>query len=115
MKYVSLPVLYYVFFSWFIFCKAVLPVWRTISLLMPWTHFFPCLMLVLQIDLMISGNQPVKAIAYISELQLFWAVFALPSEIEPSISDGCDRFIAFVAPHFPSNEVSLHFILTFKH
>ncbi|KAF9610722.1 hypothetical protein IFM89_024572 [Coptis chinensis] len=31
-----------------------------------------------EIDLMISGNEPVKAMAYICELQLFWVVFSLP-------------------------------------
>ncbi|KAL3503848.1 hypothetical protein ACH5RR_033689 [Cinchona calisaya] len=44
-----------------------------------------------EIDLMISGNQPAEAMAYVSELQLFWAVFSLPSEFEPSIYDGYDR------------------------
>ncbi|CAA0809892.1 Polynucleotide adenylyltransferase family protein [Striga hermonthica] len=44
-----------------------------------------------EIDLMMSGNQPLKAIYYISELQLFWAVFSLPSEVEPSTPEGCDR------------------------
>ncbi|CAA0827804.1 Polynucleotide adenylyltransferase family protein [Striga hermonthica] len=44
-----------------------------------------------EIDLMISGNQPVRAIAYVSELQLFWAVFSLPSVTEPSSPEGCDR------------------------
>ncbi|MCH91520.1 CCA tRNA nucleotidyltransferase mitochondrial-like, partial [Trifolium medium] len=43
-----------------------------------------------EIDLMISGNQPVKAITYICELTLFWTVFTLPAEYEPVISDGCD-------------------------
>ncbi|KAL7118172.1 hypothetical protein ACP275_03G118900 [Erythranthe tilingii] len=44
-----------------------------------------------EIDLMVSGNEPVKAIAYISELQLFWAVFSVPSDIEPSTPEECDR------------------------
>ncbi|CAA2942564.1 CCA tRNA nucleotidyltransferase 2 [Olea europaea subsp. europaea] len=44
-----------------------------------------------EIDLMISGNHPVKAMTYISELQLFWAVFSLPPEPEPSTSEGCER------------------------
>lgn len=44
-----------------------------------------------EIDLMISGNQPVKAMTYICELTLFWTVFTLPAEYEPIISDGCDR------------------------
>ncbi|GER27513.1 CCA-adding enzyme [Striga asiatica] len=46
-----------------------------------------------EIDLMISGNQPMRAIAYVSELQLFWAVFSLPSETEPSSPEGCDRYM----------------------
>lgn len=44
-----------------------------------------------EIDLMISGNQPVRAMTYISELQLFCAVFTLPPDMEPSISEGCER------------------------
>ncbi|PIN09292.1 tRNA nucleotidyltransferase/poly(A) polymerase [Handroanthus impetiginosus] len=44
-----------------------------------------------EIDLMISGNQPVKAITYIAELQLFWAVFSLPRGTEPSPPEGCER------------------------
>ncbi|KAK4413316.1 CCA tRNA nucleotidyltransferase, mitochondrial [Sesamum alatum] len=44
-----------------------------------------------EIDLMISGNQPVRAMTYISELQLFWAVFTLPPDMEPSIPEGCER------------------------
>ncbi|XP_073142305.1 tRNA nucleotidyltransferase cca2-like isoform X1 [Henckelia pumila] len=44
-----------------------------------------------EIDLMISGNRPVDAMSYISELQLFWSVFSLPSEIEPPTLDGCER------------------------
>lgn len=54
----------------------------------------------MQIDLMISGNQPVKAMTYISDLQLFWAVFSLPSEFEPSISDGYDRFLHCIMWNF---------------
>ncbi|XP_061366581.1 tRNA nucleotidyltransferase cca2-like isoform X1 [Gastrolobium bilobum] len=44
-----------------------------------------------EIDLMISGNQPVKAMTYICELTIFWIVFSLPPEFEPAISDGCER------------------------
>ncbi|XP_073288282.1 tRNA nucleotidyltransferase cca2-like isoform X1 [Primulina huaijiensis] len=44
-----------------------------------------------EIDLMISGNRPVDAMSYISELQLFWSVFSLPPEIEPQTLDGCER------------------------
>ncbi|KAI3464382.1 hypothetical protein Pfo_021045 [Paulownia fortunei] len=43
-----------------------------------------------EIDLMISGNQPVRAMTYISELQLFWAVFSLPPEMEPSTPEGSE-------------------------
>ncbi|KAK4440743.1 CCA tRNA nucleotidyltransferase, mitochondrial [Sesamum alatum] len=34
-----------------------------------------------EINLMISGMQPVRAMTHISELQLFWAVFSLPPEM----------------------------------
>ncbi|KAL8482565.1 hypothetical protein ACS0TY_028654 [Phlomoides rotata] len=44
-----------------------------------------------EIDLMISGNEPVKAMTYISELQLFWAVFSLPPVVEPSTPEGSER------------------------
>ncbi|KAL2949132.1 hypothetical protein AAZX31_20G161500 [Glycine max] len=44
-----------------------------------------------EIDLMISGNQPIKAMTYICDLTLFWIVFSLPPEFEPAISDGCER------------------------
>ncbi|BAU01140.1 hypothetical protein VIGAN_11030600, partial [Vigna angularis var. angularis] len=44
-----------------------------------------------EIDLMISGNQPVKAMTYIYDLTLFQIVFSLPPEFEPAISDGCER------------------------
>ncbi|CAN4119650.1 unnamed protein product [Withania somnifera] len=44
-----------------------------------------------EIDLMMSGDQPVKAMTYIADLKLFWAVFSLPSDFEPSIPNGCDR------------------------
>ncbi|XP_071708415.1 tRNA nucleotidyltransferase cca2-like [Rutidosis leptorrhynchoides] len=40
-----------------------------------------------EIDLMISGNQPVKAMELVSELGLFWVVFTLPSNFEVEISD----------------------------
>ncbi|KAG8378419.1 hypothetical protein BUALT_Bualt08G0135400 [Buddleja alternifolia] len=52
-----------------------------------------------EIDLMISGNQPVLAMTYISELQLFWAVFSLPPETEPSTLEECERFcVAYMDP-----------------
>ncbi|KAF3452429.1 hypothetical protein FNV43_RR02862 [Rhamnella rubrinervis] len=44
-----------------------------------------------EIDLMISGNQPVKAMANICDLTLFWVVFSLPPKFEPSVPEGCDR------------------------
>uniref|UniRef100_A0A2P2KV25 tRNA-nucleotidyltransferase family protein n=1 Tax=Rhizophora mucronata TaxID=61149 RepID=A0A2P2KV25_RHIMU len=44
-----------------------------------------------EIDLMVSGNQPVKAITYISDLTLFWTVFSLPSKVELAASEGCHR------------------------
>lgn len=44
-----------------------------------------------EIDLIISGNQPVKAMTYICELTLFWTVFTLPPEHESVIFDGCER------------------------
>nr|POE80472.1 isoform cytoplasmic+nuclear of cca trna nucleotidyltransferase, mitochondrial [Quercus suber] len=45
-----------------------------------------------EIDLMLSGNQPVKAMTYICDLMLFWIVFTLPPKFEPAKSEGCDRF-----------------------
>ncbi|KAK3427822.1 hypothetical protein EUGRSUZ_F03976 [Eucalyptus grandis] len=44
-----------------------------------------------EVDLMVSGNGPVKPIAYIYELQLFWVVFSLPHEHEPTLPEECDR------------------------
>ncbi|KAI6691226.1 hypothetical protein NL676_028054, partial [Syzygium grande] len=44
-----------------------------------------------EVDLMISGNEPIKAIAYINELQLFWVVFSIPHEHEPTLPEECDR------------------------
>ncbi|KAK3426070.1 hypothetical protein EUGRSUZ_F02604 [Eucalyptus grandis] len=44
-----------------------------------------------EVDLMVSGNEPVKAIAYIYELQLFWVVFSLPHEHELTLPQECDR------------------------
>ncbi|XP_057742480.1 tRNA nucleotidyltransferase cca2-like isoform X4 [Arachis stenosperma] len=44
-----------------------------------------------EVDFMISGNQPVKAMTHICDLTLFWIVFSLPPEFEPTISDGCER------------------------
>ncbi|XWS23374.1 hypothetical protein CRYUN_Cryun28dG0008200 [Craigia yunnanensis] len=47
-----------------------------------------------EIDLMISGNQPVKAIDHICDLTLFWVVFNLPPKVEPAISEECYRLSA---------------------
>ncbi|KAK9054098.1 hypothetical protein SSX86_025175 [Deinandra increscens subsp. villosa] len=44
-----------------------------------------------EVDLMVSGNQPTKAMAYISELGLFWVVFTPPGNCEPLISKEHDR------------------------
>lgn len=41
-----------------------------------------------EIDLMISGNEPVQAMTYICDLKLFWVVFSLHQQCEPS--EGCD-------------------------
>ncbi|CAH2033639.1 unnamed protein product [Thlaspi arvense] len=42
-----------------------------------------------EIDLMISGNGPVSAVTYLSDLKLFGAVFAFPSSSEPAPSENC--------------------------
>ncbi|MBA0866023.1 hypothetical protein Goshw_017325, partial [Gossypium schwendimanii] len=47
-----------------------------------------------EIDLMISGNQPVKAIDYVCNLTLFWVVFSLPPKVEPAVSEECYRLSA---------------------
>ena len=44
---------------------------------------------------MISGNEPVKAMAYICDLILFFVVFSLPPNVKPAISEDCDRFVIF--------------------
>ncbi|XP_047322535.1 tRNA nucleotidyltransferase cca2 [Impatiens glandulifera] len=44
-----------------------------------------------EIDLMVSGNQPVTAMSHISDLQLFSVVFTLPSLIEPSLLEDCSK------------------------
>ncbi|KAL2893572.1 putative CCA tRNA nucleotidyltransferase 2 [Bienertia sinuspersici] len=50
-----------------------------------------------EVDLMIGGNQPVKAVTYICDLQLFWVVFSLPPNVEPSPAEACDRLcLAFM-------------------
>lgn len=47
----------------------------------------------LQVDLMISGNEPVEALKYIYELQLFSVVFSLPPDYEPALPEDCSRYI----------------------
>ncbi|XAR62671.1 CCA tRNA nucleotidyltransferase [Bertholletia excelsa] len=50
-----------------------------------------------EVDLMVSGNQPVKALACISDLTLFWIVFSLPPEVDPSTYQRADRIcVAYV-------------------
>ncbi|KAI3777117.1 hypothetical protein L1987_46911 [Smallanthus sonchifolius] len=44
-----------------------------------------------EVDLMVGGNQPAKAMAYISELGLLWVVFTPPEKCEPLISKEHDR------------------------
>lgn len=62
---------------------------------------FPCCLSSMQIDLMISGNQPVKAIDYICDLTLFWVVFNLPLQVEPAVSEGCYRFVVNLIMLYP--------------
>ncbi|KAK9083366.1 hypothetical protein Scep_029837 [Stephania cephalantha] len=47
----------------------------------------------IEIDLMVSGNQPSKAMGCICELELFWIVFSLPHNFEPVVPEGYDRFL----------------------
>lgn len=44
-----------------------------------------------EIDLMIGGNEPVKAISWIQEFELFWIVFTPPNDTEPAIPENSDR------------------------
>ncbi|MFS7973897.1 putative CCA tRNA nucleotidyltransferase [Helianthus anomalus] len=44
-----------------------------------------------EVDLMVSGNQPAKAMACISELGLFWVVFTPPKDCEQLISEEHDK------------------------
>ncbi|XP_076923434.1 tRNA nucleotidyltransferase cca2-like [Bidens hawaiensis] len=44
-----------------------------------------------EVDLMVGGNQPAKAIACISELGLFWVVFTPPKSSDPLTSKDHDR------------------------
>jgi hypothetical protein len=50
------------------------------------------LSVLVQIDLMISGNQPVKAMTYIADLTLFWVVFNLHPKVEPTVSEECQGY-----------------------
>ncbi|KAG0498968.1 hypothetical protein HPP92_003659 [Vanilla planifolia] len=45
-----------------------------------------------EVDLMISGNQPVMAMLHILELKLFDAVFTCPENPQPEVVEGCERF-----------------------
>uniref|UniRef100_A0A7N0V1V7 Poly A polymerase head domain-containing protein n=1 Tax=Kalanchoe fedtschenkoi TaxID=63787 RepID=A0A7N0V1V7_KALFE len=42
-----------------------------------------------EVDLMVSGNEPVKAMTYICDLSLFFVVFSLPQNFE--VIEGLDR------------------------
>ncbi|XP_009103224.1 CCA tRNA nucleotidyltransferase, mitochondrial [Brassica rapa] len=42
-----------------------------------------------EVDLMISGNGPVSAVTYLSDLKLFGVVFAFPASSEPAPSENC--------------------------
>ncbi|OVA05306.1 Poly A polymerase [Macleaya cordata] len=67
-----------------------------------------------EIDLMISGNQPVQAMTYICDLQLFWVVFCLPAKFEPAISEGCDRLVCVAFMDAASNLLQLIGCTTFN-
>ncbi|XP_074292231.1 CCA tRNA nucleotidyltransferase, mitochondrial-like [Silene latifolia] len=52
-----------------------------------------------EVDLMMGGNQPVKAVTYIYDLKLFWIVFDRPSVIETNLTpEACDsrHCLAFI-------------------
>jgi len=65
---------------------------------MRWDQCFS-LSLAWQVDLMVSGNEPVKAIAYIYELQLFWVVFSLPHEHGLTLPQECDRLVLWIVSY----------------
>jgi tRNA nucleotidyltransferase/poly(A) polymerase len=44
-----------------------------------------------EVDLMISGERPADAMAYIRDLGLFHTAFAFPESCDPPVSDDCDR------------------------
>ncbi|PIA45246.1 hypothetical protein AQUCO_01700642v1 [Aquilegia coerulea] len=52
-----------------------------------WTVSSGCCTAQCTIDLMISGNEPVKAMVYTCDLQLFWVVFSLPNQSETLMSE----------------------------
>lgn len=57
---------------------------------------FDIFLLFLQIDLMVAGNQPVKAMSYVSNLLLFWVVFNTPPNVDPPIPEGHERYIIVI-------------------
>ena len=55
-------------------------------------YSFLCCLFFVQIDLMVSGNQPVKAMTHICGLTLFWIVFKVPLQVEPEVLEGCEMY-----------------------
>ncbi|XP_020103073.1 putative CCA tRNA nucleotidyltransferase 2 isoform X2 [Ananas comosus] len=45
-----------------------------------------------EVDLMMSDKQPAKAMAYIHDLKLFYAVFTFPENPQPAVPEQCDRY-----------------------
>nr|CAD1837141.1 unnamed protein product [Ananas comosus var. bracteatus] len=45
-----------------------------------------------EVDLMMSDKQPAKAMAYIHDLKLFYAVFTFPENLQPAVLEQCDRY-----------------------
>ncbi|KAK4752010.1 hypothetical protein SAY87_020808 [Trapa incisa] len=45
-----------------------------------------------ELDLMMSGNEPVEAVKYIYELKLFSVVFSIPPDYEPTLPEDYNRF-----------------------
>lgn len=78
-----------------VYCDGEFPILQVLKMQRISDGFFSCLLFLLQIDLMVSGNQPFKAMSYIHDLKLFYVVFfGPPSErpkFEPAIPDICDR------------------------
>ncbi|KAG5556698.1 hypothetical protein RHGRI_007088 [Rhododendron griersonianum] len=52
-----------------------------------------------EIDLMVSGSQPVKAISYVLDLLLFWVVFSLPPEVDPPTFQVCESLDRICVTH----------------